>query len=66
MKRFSAGMIGVNIGVPVPREPFAFGGIGLSKYGEHDITADGGIEFWTYRKKITTKWTPPQVKTWMD
>jgi len=24
--RASAGMIGVNVGVPVPREPFSFGG----------------------------------------
>ncbi len=38
MKRFSAGMIGVNIGVPVPREPFAFGGINASKFGDFDIT----------------------------
>lgn len=35
-KRFSAGMIGVNVGVPVPREPFAFGGINLSKFGDSD------------------------------
>jgi malonate-semialdehyde dehydrogenase (acetylating)/methylmalonate-semialdehyde dehydrogenase len=27
VKRFSAGMCGVNIGVPVPREPFSFGGL---------------------------------------
>ncbi|MBD0352369.1 MAG: CoA-acylating methylmalonate-semialdehyde dehydrogenase, partial [Flavisolibacter sp.] len=26
MERASAGMIGVNVGVPVPREPFSFGG----------------------------------------
>ncbi|CAN0272543.1 unnamed protein product, partial [Hapterophycus canaliculatus] len=25
--RFRAGMIGVNVGIPVPREPFAFGGL---------------------------------------
>ena len=30
-KRFSAGMLGINIGVPVPREPFSFGGIKKSK-----------------------------------
>jgi len=65
-KRFSAGMIGVNIGVPVPREPFAFGGINESKFGNSDITADGGIEFFTQRKKITTKWRPSVKKTWMD
>ena len=55
-KRFSAGMIGINIGVPVPREPFSFGGIRLSKFSSHDITGDGCIEFFTNRKKTTTRW----------
>ncbi|KAJ1561558.1 hypothetical protein HK096_004238 [Nowakowskiella sp. JEL0078] len=44
-KRFSAGMIGVNVGVPVPREPFSFGGINASKFGTYDITGDGGVRF---------------------
>lgn len=65
-KRFSAGMIGVNVGVPVPREPFAFGGINASKFGENDITGDGAINFFTWRRKVTTKWTPPEVKTWLN
>ena len=43
-------MIGVNIGVPVPREPFSFGGILQSKFGDcSDITGEGGINFWTQR-----------------
>ena len=51
-------MVGVNIGVPVPREPFSFGGLegSRSKYGEHDITGDGGLSFFTSLRKITTKW----------
>jgi malonate-semialdehyde dehydrogenase (acetylating)/methylmalonate-semialdehyde dehydrogenase len=57
--RFSAGMIGVNVGVPVPREPFSFGGINRSKFGDMDITGDAAVEFFTYRRKVTTKWTPP-------
>jgi acyl-CoA reductase-like NAD-dependent aldehyde dehydrogenase len=56
--RFRAGMIGVNIGIPVPREPFSFGGLygTLSKFGDGDITGDGGLEFFTTRRKVTTKW----------
>ncbi|CAG8540206.1 5036_t:CDS:2 [Acaulospora morrowiae] len=55
--RFSAGMCGVNIGVPVPREPFSFGGINRSKFGNFvDITGDGGVEFFTWRRKVTTRW----------
>ncbi|MEQ1876137.1 MAG: aldehyde dehydrogenase family protein, partial [Bdellovibrionia bacterium] len=34
----STGMVGVNVGVPVPREPFSFGGINASKFGHGDIT----------------------------
>lgn len=59
--RFTAGMIGVNIGVPVPREPFSFGGMQgtLSNFGGSDITGDGATEFFSRRRKITTKWTRP-------
>jgi len=65
-KRFSAGMIGVNIGLPVPREPFSFGGINKSKFGDMDITGDGAMEFFTSRRKVTTKWDPPQEQNWMS
>ncbi|CAM9906897.1 unnamed protein product, partial [Laminaria digitata] len=59
--RFRAGMIGVNVGIPVPREPFAFGGLSgsLSKYGDFDVTAEGALDFFTNRRKITTKWAMP-------
>jgi acyl-CoA reductase-like NAD-dependent aldehyde dehydrogenase len=56
-KSVDPGMIGVNIGVPVPREPFSFGGTKRSKFGIGDITGDGLVEFGTVRRKITTKWT---------
>jgi acyl-CoA reductase-like NAD-dependent aldehyde dehydrogenase len=65
-ERFSAGMLGVNIGVPVPREPFSFGGINKSKFGDYDITGDGGLEFFTWRKKVTTKWAKPAESDWMS
>ncbi|MGI8905044.1 MAG: CoA-acylating methylmalonate-semialdehyde dehydrogenase [Candidatus Sumerlaeaceae bacterium] len=55
--RASAGMIGINIGVPVPREPFPFGGWNSSAFGDGDITGIGAIDFWTRSKKITTKWS---------
>jgi malonate-semialdehyde dehydrogenase (acetylating)/methylmalonate-semialdehyde dehydrogenase len=55
--RAMAGMVGVNVGVPVPREPFSFGGWNESKFGACDITGRGSIEFWTRAKKTTTKWS---------
>jgi len=62
-KRFRAGMLGINIGIPVPREPFSFGGLygTESKYGHYgDITGDPGMEFFTNRIKVTSKWIVPE------
>lgn len=66
MEKASAGMIGVNIGVPVPREPFSFGGWNESKFGVGDITGKSSIEFWTQNKKTTTKWNPEDKTNWMS
>lgn len=66
MEKASAGMIGVNIGVPVPREPFSFGGWNESKFGVGDITGKSSIEFWTQNKKTTTKWNPEDKRDWMS
>ena len=66
MERASAGMIGVNIGVPVPREPFSFGGWNESRFGANDITGKSSIEFWTKLKKTTTKWNPEARVNWMS
>lgn len=66
MERASAGMIGVNIGVPVPREPFSFGGWNESKFGVSDITGRSSIEFWTQNKKTTIKWNAEAKTNWMS
>lgn len=66
MERASAGMIGVNVGVPVPREPFSFGGWNESKFGVCDITGKSSIEFWTKLKKTTVKWNPEGKVNWMS
>ncbi len=60
--RFRASMLGVNIGIPVPREPFSFGGLygTKSKYGDVDITGDGAMEFFSNRIKVTSKWILPE------
>jgi malonate-semialdehyde dehydrogenase (acetylating)/methylmalonate-semialdehyde dehydrogenase len=66
MDRASAGMIGVNVGVPVPREPFSFGGWNESKFGVGDITGKSSIGFWTKLKKSTIKWNPEAGVNWMS
>jgi malonate-semialdehyde dehydrogenase (acetylating)/methylmalonate-semialdehyde dehydrogenase len=64
--RATGGMIGVNIGVPVPREPFSFGGTKASRFGAGDITGRGGVDLWSHLKKITTKWDLASDANWMS
>ena len=61
--RFRASMLGINIGIPVPREPFSFGGLygTYSKYGDMDITGDGAMEFFSNRIKISSRWPTSHV-----
>ncbi|MCB9730084.1 MAG: CoA-acylating methylmalonate-semialdehyde dehydrogenase [Deltaproteobacteria bacterium] len=66
IERFQAGMCGVNIGVPVPREPFAFGGWNDSRFGAGDMTGYDGYRFWTQPRKVTTRWAAQHDQTWMS
>ena len=66
IEKSNAGMIGVNVGVPVPREPFSFGGWNDSKFGVGDITGKSSIEFWTKLKKSTIKWNAEAGVNWMS
>lgn len=59
-------MVGVNIGIPVPREPFGFGGIKESKFGYGDITGINSLGFWSNVIKTTTKYDGANKKDWMS
>jgi malonate-semialdehyde dehydrogenase (acetylating)/methylmalonate-semialdehyde dehydrogenase len=62
----STGMVGVNVGVPVPREPFSFGGVNASKFGHGDITGHHSLDFWSNVKKVTVKWETQNDSNWMS
>lgn len=62
----STGMVGVNVGVPVPREPFSFGGVNASKFGHGDITGHSSLDFWSNVKKVTVKWEKQDDNNWMS
>lgn len=66
MNGVEAGMCGVNIGVPVPREPFGFGGWNDSLFGHGNITGWDGYLFWTRQRKITSKWALQTDQNWMS
>jgi malonate-semialdehyde dehydrogenase (acetylating)/methylmalonate-semialdehyde dehydrogenase len=57
IRGLTSGMLGVNIGIPVPREPFSFGGIKDSKFGYGDINGKSSLDFWSHLTKITTKYS---------
>jgi len=65
ISRFQAGMCGVNVGVPVPREPFSFAGWNDSRFGAGDMTGADGYRFWTQLRKVTAKWALQKDATWM-
>lgn len=51
-----AGMLGVNIGVPAPMAFFPFSGWKDSFYGDLHANGKDGVEFFTRKKVITTRW----------
>ena len=66
MQSVEAGMCGVNIGVPVPREPFGFGGWNDSSFGTGNLTGWDGYRFFTRQRKITSKWALQKDQNWMS
>ena len=66
VERATSGMVGVNVGVPVPRDPFSFGGTKGSKFGQGDMTGPAGVELWSNLKKITSKWSLSADANWMS
>jgi len=54
-----AGMVGVNVPIPVPVGYHSFGGWKDSLFGGHHIYGNDGIAFYTQGKVITTRWPDP-------
>ena len=58
-----AGMIGVNVPIPVPVAYHSFGGWKRSLFGDHHMHGQEGVRFFTRLKTISTRWpktTAPQ------
>jgi malonate-semialdehyde dehydrogenase (acetylating)/methylmalonate-semialdehyde dehydrogenase len=51
-----AGMLGVNLGVPAPMAFFPFSGWKKSFYGDLHANGTDGVEFYTRKKMVTTRW----------
>nr|WP_280637213.1 CoA-acylating methylmalonate-semialdehyde dehydrogenase [Alkalihalobacillus sp. BA299] len=51
-----AGMLGVNVGVPAPMAFFPFSGYKDSFYGDLHANGKDGVNFYTRKKMVTTRW----------
>ena len=61
-RRSHAGMVGVNVGIPVPVSFFPFAGHKDSFFGERHVFGHDGIPFFTETKCVTTRWFSEEEK----
>ncbi len=54
--RVKAGMVGLNIAIPVPLAFHSFGGWKRSLFGSHNIYGPEGVRFFTRVKTMTSRW----------
>jgi malonate-semialdehyde dehydrogenase (acetylating)/methylmalonate-semialdehyde dehydrogenase len=68
--RTEGGMVGVNVGIPVPIGTFPFNGHKQSFFGDIHVLGKDGFKFYTEAKVVTTRWfdeeekKKTQVTTW--
>ena len=55
-QRVQAGMVGVNVAIPVPIAFHSFGGWKRSLFGDHHIYGNEGMRFYTRLKTTTSRW----------
>lgn len=58
-----AGMVGINVPVPVPVGYYSFGGWGESLFGNSHAYGPEGINFFTKAKVVTSRWPDPSTST---
>ncbi len=55
----NAGMVGVNVPIPVPVAYYSFGGWKSSLFGDNHMYGPEGIQFYTRAKVVTARWPDP-------
>ncbi len=51
-----AGMVGINIAIPVPVSYYSFGGWNSSLFGDLHVYGPDGVQFYTRGKAVTSRW----------
>ena len=69
VRRTHGGMVGVNVGIPVPVAFFPFAGHKQSFFGDLHVLGRDGVSFFTEAKCVTTRWLSADtsigpVSTW--
>jgi malonate-semialdehyde dehydrogenase (acetylating)/methylmalonate-semialdehyde dehydrogenase len=54
-----AGMVGINVPIPVPVAQYSFGGWKQSLFGDTHAHGVEGVRFFTRNKVVTTRWLDP-------
>jgi malonate-semialdehyde dehydrogenase (acetylating)/methylmalonate-semialdehyde dehydrogenase len=55
-RRIAAGMVGINVPIPVPMAFHSFGGWKRSLFGDHHIYGEEGVRFYTRYKSVMQRW----------
>jgi malonate-semialdehyde dehydrogenase (acetylating)/methylmalonate-semialdehyde dehydrogenase len=55
----NAGMVGINVPIPVPVAYYSFGGWKASLFGDLHMYGPEGIQFYTRAKVVTSRWPDP-------
>ncbi len=55
----NAGMVGINVPIPVPVAYYSFGGWKSSLFGDLHMYGPEGIQFYTRAKIVTSRWPDP-------
>jgi malonate-semialdehyde dehydrogenase (acetylating)/methylmalonate-semialdehyde dehydrogenase len=58
-----AGMVGINVPIPVPVAYYSFGGWKASLFGDRHLYGTEGVEFYTRTKVVTSRWPDPATST---
>ncbi len=60
-----AGMVGINVPIPVPMAFHSFGGWKRSLFGDHAVHGPEGVRFYTRLKTVTSRW-PTGIRVGVD
>jgi len=58
-REVDAGMVGVNVAIPVPMAYYSFGGWKQSLFGDTHVHGPEGVHFYSRGKVVTSRWSDP-------